>query len=108
DVNAQLRHGHTPLMLAAAENSDPDLIRLLLDAGADLETRNALGNTALVMAVQSGHVAAARTLLDAGAKGDVRGDQAQTPLSVALELEDWELVSMLLAAGAKPSSPMGG
>ena len=51
DVYARNETGLTPLMHAAWDNENPEVLRLLLKAGADLEAReNEFGMTALLIA----------------------------------------------------------
>jgi ankyrin repeat protein len=70
-----------PLMFAAMRR-DTAMMRLLLDAGADIEARDALGSSALMWAAygaEASDAAAVRMLLAAGADAKVRnknGDNA--------------------------------
>lgn len=54
DVNLQKRDGWSALMFAAARNR-PDVVRTLLDHGADAGRRNAHGMTAHTLAKANGH-----------------------------------------------------
>src|SRR6478609_10263629 len=58
--------GSTPLQWAVYRN-DPNEVKQLLTAGADVAARNAYGVTALELAAETGNPAILRLLLDAGA-----------------------------------------
>ena len=93
DVNAEL--------LEAAGNGQTERVRSLLDAGADVDTKNANGYTALKWAVVRGHTGTVQALLDAGADVDIRDNRGQTPLMMAAEEEQTRVIELLKAAGAK-------
>jgi CheY-like chemotaxis protein len=57
----------TPLMYAAARSPDPEPIRILAQAGADLNALDAWGRTALHYAAGNGSVSVTQALLDCGA-----------------------------------------
>jgi ankyrin repeat protein len=61
-----LLKGRTPL-LSASHMGHVDAVRLLLDAGADVEAQNEGGKTALMYAAQYGHASVARLLIERGA-----------------------------------------
>jgi ankyrin repeat protein len=61
NVNAQTKHGVTPLMIAAARNVTP-MIGLLVQAHADADLKSSEGKTALEIAEQNGSEQAARAL----------------------------------------------
>jgi len=46
-VNARNREGSSPLMIAARHNKNPEVITVLLKAGADVKAKNNDGKTAL-------------------------------------------------------------
>ena len=50
DVNAQNKDGRTPLMLTAQHATDHQVMKLLLDVGADPKIKNKLGHNALYYA----------------------------------------------------------
>ena len=97
DPNAADRAGVTPLMWAAAS---PDTIRLLLDAGADVNARSDDGRSAL--AIASGIVGAApaaRLLLDYGADAWTAPAGDASPLREAARAGDPETFRLLLDYG---------
>jgi ankyrin repeat protein len=112
DVNGQARgrdnvlgyavDSGTPLM-AAAEGGHAEACRLLLDAGARVNVRNANGSTALAHAAAPGHLDVVRPLLDAGAAVDTPDNQGRTALLVAAWAGHAQVVQTLLDAGANPN-----
>ena len=60
-------------------------LRLLLDAGADVDARDGWGRTALAYAAAVGNAAAVRVLLDAGADPDLADAAGATPLMAAAD-----------------------
>lgn len=52
----------------AARGGHAAVVRFLVEAGADIQSRMALGETPLVMAAHGGNVEIVRFLLEAGAK----------------------------------------
>lgn len=69
DINSLTRLLETPLSLSA-RNGHEAIVELLLEIGADLESRNVDGQTALMHAARNGHEAIARLLLMNGADLD--------------------------------------
>lgn len=76
--------GMTALLLAAAEGH-PEVLGLLLEAGARVDQPNAWGQTALQWAFGQGHAEAARALLGAGADPDHRDSDGRSPREIALQ-----------------------
>ena len=106
-------HGHarnplkpheTPLHMAAGYRK-PDMVRLLLDLGAPVDSTNAFGRTALHMVAGGGTNAAeiATQLLDAGADPNANS-RAGRPLHAAVWRRSPEMVSLLLSHGAVPTA----
>ena len=112
DFNARTSVNETPLMLAAyfreegassAERHD-EAVRVLLDAGANLE--NPYNYTALAYAAYNDRQRAMRFLIESGAKLDAdsvnRLVYVNTPLMMATIQGHREAVRTLLRAGADP------
>ena len=84
----------------AAANNDRASAERLLAEGADAKAKNAAGNTAFDVAVESGHDALAAILLKAVAGINGRDGRGWTPLHWAIVADDWDLVRELIEAGA--------
>ena len=66
-------------LLRAASDGDADQVALALRAGADIETRDSLQRTALLLAARHDRVEVARVLVAAGADADAVDHQHDTP-----------------------------
>ena len=94
-----IKDGSTPLMAAAGlgapraddeevtdagDRADPvDVIKLLVDRGADVNAVNTTGNTALHYAAQRGSAPIIQALAARGAKFDVKNKRGVTPAELA-------------------------
>lgn len=105
DVNAG--EVFTPLM-AAADTGNVEVIRLLLNSGADIEKSNRLGLTPLMMAAGKGNLHAVNELIAAGAKinatSRVRNFSA---LAAAAANGHNEIINELVKAGAEVNQKCG-
>lgn len=103
DVDAGRGRYHGPLVMIAAKLGHVDMVRLLLDRGANVELTDDLGATALMGAAATGNLEIVRLLLDRGA--DVNHDDwsDQTPLSEAAVAGHRVIVDLLLALRATRS-----
>ena len=93
--------GATALHRAAFKGHN-EVVKLLLDGGADPETADSFGNTPLLLATISHEEGVIKLLLDAGVSPDPDG-AILTPLYWAASDGKTELVEMLLDAGADPN-----
>jgi len=106
DVNARGGDHGTPLH-AAVHKEDLDLVALLLERGADMESRDLQDQTALYVASSRGYVEVVRSLIDRGADLNVEcGDKENgerkakwTPLHVASKNGRLEVARLLLGHG---------
>ncbi len=120
-VHAQLALGTNPsltppthpgtrapaVIITAATTGRVDIARMLLDAGADVNSRDDLGDTPLSAAAGEGHIDMMRLLLHRGAKVADAGGHSEA-LCEAATSDKREAVAFLLAHGAKPNQTVVG
>ena len=104
DVNArEEKFSQTPLMFLAWENR-PEVIKLLLEAGADIEAQDASGQTAVMVCAERCSEKSFRVLANAGANLDTQDYQGDTALMYAMRSRTCPgLIPDLLRAGADPN-----
>jgi hypothetical protein len=109
ELGLQNAEDATPLV-RAVQTGDIELVRLILDAGADARQRCgcAGGESALWTAALYGEPRIVEALLAAGADPNADAFAGATPLSVAAQRGHHEISRLLLAAGADPSLPDAG
>ena len=88
-----------PLFLAAGEGR-LDMLRYLLDQGADVNAREKLGATALTEAAYYGHVKVTRELLFRGADVNAIGDDG-TALDIAMKRRFATIAELLRHHGGR-------
>jgi ankyrin repeat protein len=112
--------GLTPLLFAARQGSS-DAVRVLADAGADLNLGDPDGITPMVLAIRNGFYDTAAALVEKGANVNAADAAGRTPLYMAVDMHslDWiqnrpapqstgtldslDLVKLLLERGADPN-----
>ena len=93
--------GRFALTLASWEGHH-DMVKFLLDNGAQVDSLDHYSKSALMVASECGRVEVARLLLDYGAEVDLRGlVNGKSALVVASEYGQCEVVKLLLDAGAQ-------
>lgn len=98
--------GQTPIVFLA-ENSDNDMLRIMIDAGAKVDHKDKWGLTPLFFACRNGgNVEAEKTiklLLDGGANINEQDDCGFTPLMEAVMGKHTKAVKLLIKEGADTS-----
>lgn len=84
----------------SVEIGDFETTKLLLDHEADIEAKDARGNTPLHLAAKNGHPNVAELLLNHGAEIEAEDDGGNTALHLALNGANPELVRILQDKGA--------
>ncbi len=106
NLGARDEYGKTPLMRAARSNPNPDAIRALIAAGADVRSKNALGAGVLAYAVDNPNTEVLRVFLEAETDVNEATSHGTTPLMFAVgstpNPEALAVVALLLEAGADP------
>lgn len=107
DIGAKLTEA---TLYYAAESNNEELVRILLDAGADVNGRARYGHTALKAAATNQNIELTKVLLKRGANVNDRAGsslwrRAMTPLQVASFHGNFELARILLEAGADVNAP---
>jgi uncharacterized protein len=99
DVNAAQTDGATALHWAVYR-ADPEMVDLLLNAGAKPDIKNLEGVTPLHMASLYGQTPIVDRLLKAGADAKQKGPAGETMLMLAARNGNPESIKLLVAAGA--------
>jgi ankyrin repeat protein len=88
-------------LMAAARGGDWKRMERELDAGVDLEIRDADGLTPLMIAAREGNGEVVERLIARGAKVNAASERFGTALTLACENERGNVVMILLAHGGK-------
>jgi hypothetical protein len=102
DVNAHNSNSH-PLLLEVAEKGREAVVKLLLEAGANVDPRS-FGWTPLMLAAANGHEAVVKLLLEAKANVEREDLKYRTPLLWAAKNGHETIVKLLLEAKANINS----
>ncbi|CAB4060625.1 KANK [Lepeophtheirus salmonis] len=112
DVNIRAsQHGQTALMLAVSHGR-LDMVRLLVEAGGDINVRDEDGSTALMCAAEHGHMEIVKfLLLQSDTNVNAKDNDGLTALAVAMEAGHRDIgvvlyASMSFSRGASPYSSM--
>jgi hypothetical protein len=85
----------------AAAIGDTSMVQSLVAASPRIDSRDANGRTALMLAVMNGHADVVAALLAHGADANAADDRGTTPLQIARALGRPEIIDSLLRAGAR-------
>ncbi|KAG9152859.1 hypothetical protein Leryth_012477 [Lithospermum erythrorhizon] len=98
-INSGDEEGWVPLH-SAASSGNAEIVKLLLDRGADVNIKNGGGRTALHYAASKGWLKVAEVLISAGANLNVKDKVGCTPLHRAASTGKSELCEFLIEEGA--------
>jgi CubicO group peptidase (beta-lactamase class C family) len=84
----------------AALQGNVDAVRRHVEAGSDLNEKDAYGSTPLIVATLFGRTEVARALIEAGADMEIADNYGSTPLHLAALICRTEIVEALLKGGA--------
>jgi len=100
DVNGRTSNGSYALNNAAVEN-EIEIMRTLLDRGADPNVQNSQGDTPLICATKyaGGEAATVKMLVEAGTDLAVKDDKGNTALDYAKAKEQEDAIALLEQSG---------
>lgn len=92
---AQINHpGWTPILYAAT-NGHTEIIKVLIENHAYIDSSSTNGLTSLMMASRGGHLQAVTLLLDEGADANLKNDRGETALEWALRGKNTDIAALL-------------
>jgi ankyrin repeat protein len=94
-IDSQDQDGNTLLKIAVL-NSQVNIVKTLLDEGADVNAPDSTGTICLHTAVDIGNKDVVRVLVERGSYLNGRNDNYETPLSVSVAKRNVEVVNILL------------
>ncbi|RAK99048.1 putative histone deacetylase complex subunit (Hos4) [Aspergillus ibericus CBS 121593] len=106
DLNVADNAGNTPLQIASLEGC-ASIVKFLLEAGCEVETRNIDRDTPLIDAVENGHLDVVKLLLQAGANPRAVNAEGDEPSDlIPSDSEDFDEIRRVLEeakANPRPS-----
>ena len=100
DSGARLDPSAVLIKAASLGVTDRDTVKFLVEAGADLEKRNADGDTPLLISIRQHNNRLATHLVNRGADVNVKTADGRSALDLARQLAYPELISLLQRQGA--------
>jgi hypothetical protein len=107
DLNVPDNAGNTPLQVASL-NGEEQIVKFLLDAGCEINTKNIDKDTPLIDAVENGNVEVVKLLLEAGANPrtvNASGDEPYELVPTDLKDDEYDEIRKLLADAKANSRP---
>lgn len=99
-VNVVDSEGFTPLHIAAKNGVSLSLIKVLLNAGADINKQDKNLDTALIHAVRHRHREIAKCLIEANADFNLKNKKKRSCLNLLASQKDQDLLDLLVTKGA--------
>ena len=93
-------------MMTAAIRGYYNMIKLLIERGADVNAKSKDGNTALITATSYGRIENVKLLIDKGADINAKSKNGGTALIWAAKMGRTEIIKLLLEKGADVSAKM--
>jgi ankyrin repeat protein len=107
-VNATTATTHETALMWAVGERHLDVVRTLIEAGADVHPQPGQMFSPLMRAAEHGDIEAATLLLEAGAGVNERGADGTSPLTYAIVSGQAAFAHFILDKGADPNGSMGG
>jgi tetratricopeptide (TPR) repeat protein len=101
DINAKMPPIGRTALIWASEQGHVEVVKLLLEKGANVDEKNFTGGTALMAALEQGQTEILKLLLEKDADVNIKNVYGVTPLGKAKEMGRSDIVEMLKNADAK-------
>lgn len=101
DANAAREDNNKTILMYAVWVGNAEVVKYLIEKGADVNAQDAGGATALHLAAWKGHTAIALYLLEKGASGSAMSKEGMTPLDIAMMREYHEIGAAIEKAAPK-------
>lgn len=98
--NVVTQEGYTPLHRLAYSNTDPDIFELFLDAGVDVNQKDANGNTPFLNAAYRNELAMVKLLSKDVKDFNIANNNGETALLLAVQGNNTKVVKFLLDKGS--------
>lgn len=100
NVNAKQPKTNLAALLVAVKHGHTEIAKLLLKNRANVNDRDAAGNSALLSACVTGKTELTQALIEAGAEINISNKSGKTPLIYASRDNQTDILKILLAGGA--------
>lgn len=100
DVNVVDKEIDSTALAQAVQRDKRELVKILLDAGADVNEKNDAGLTALMYVADDTSIEVVEDLIAAGAKIEIKDDEGKNALHHAASYASVEALQALIKAGA--------
>lgn len=84
-----------PLVLLAARKDDPEFLRAMIEAGAEVDARSPAGETPLMAAVRHGHRKNIEYLVEKGANATLKDNAGKNAGALAQEILDQNYLNVM-------------
>jgi ankyrin repeat protein len=102
DINAAARSGNTALLIGCVGNNQYEVVKMLLDKGAEISAKNKAKETALMRAALFGDTVTISLLISKGLDINAKNSDGRTALIQAIENSNRRVALQLLELGADP------
>ncbi len=97
DINSSNSEGKTAI-ISAVQNSKGS-VSMLLDKGANVNAKDAFGNTPIFLAVEKKDRETIKLLIEKGANVTIKNNAGETPFTAAARNGDLETIKLLMTKG---------
>jgi ankyrin repeat protein len=108
DVNAATRDTNATALMWAVAHPHLEMVRLLIEAKADIRASSSKGLTPLLYAARNGDIEMAKVLIEAGADVNAPGSDDVHALPLSIVSGHPEFAMFLLERGADPNGTIAG